>query len=141
LRACLLRGGLFPGHRLLLAGARGFFRLPRRAAAGSAGVAAGTGFDLLAPDDEQLADHLDRRAAQSAAQLLHDRDPALTVVAVHADLDQAVGAQRAVGLGQHRRGEAGIADRHHRVEVMRFGPQRLAVGAAQFWNRPPGGCE
>jgi hypothetical protein len=35
-------------------------------------------------------------------------------------------------FGQHGFGKAGIADDHHRVEVMGFGTQGLALSRAQF---------
>ena len=75
---------------------------------------------------------LDGRGVQLVGQLQVDRLARGAVVAVHADLDQAVGVQRSVGLLHDRGRQAVAADHDHGVEVVRFGAVRLALGRGQF---------
>jgi hypothetical protein len=51
----------------------------------------------------------------------------LSVIPQHPDLDQLVGIQCPVGLGDDRSSEPRIADHHDRVEMVRVSPQRAPI--------------
>jgi hypothetical protein len=80
------------------------------------------------PDDQQLAEVLDRGAAQrraDGAEHLFARGP---VVAEDADLDELVRRERQVDLVQHRRREPVVTDADDGVQVVGFRAQRAALG-------------
>ena len=54
------------------------------------------------------------------------RGPVAAFRGRRAHLDQLVGLERAVDLGQHFVGEALVADDHDRTELVRFGAQLAA---------------
>ncbi|MNY69255.1 hypothetical protein D3C86_2071620 [compost metagenome] len=71
---------------------------------------------------------LDRRGAELVADFLVDGDARIAIVAEYADLDQVVGGQAAVDLGQYGTGQAFGADHHDRVQGMGTGAQVRALG-------------
>ena len=82
------------------------------------------------PQDEQLADVLDRRGAERVGQLGEQRLAGRAVVGEHAHLDQAVGVS-AASISLRTAGvspSSPISD--DRIEVMRFGALFLALGGA-----------
>lgn len=54
-----------------------------------------------------------------------------TILTEDANLDQFVNGQRTADFGQHCIGKAGIADDHHRVEVVGQALERLALGGIE----------
>jgi hypothetical protein len=116
-------GGEFLRHREHLA-ARRLGALGRRAL--DPGILrAGT------PEHDQLADRLDERGAEPLLDLRGHRLACLAIVAEDADLDQAVRVQRTVRLGEHRFGQAGVADHDDRIDVVGPGAQGAALGRRQ----------
>ena len=73
------------------------------------------------------------RRAQAAGDLLEYRIARFTF-RVDADLDELVGAERAVDLGENRIAEAGGADRDDRVEGMGARLERTSIGGADLWH-------
>ena len=84
------------------------------------------------PEDQELADVLDRRRAERLAQLAEQRLAGGAVVGEDAHLDQAVGVERGVDLAAAPPASApSCADRDDRVEVMRLGALLLALGGGE----------
>jgi hypothetical protein len=79
------------------------------------------------PEHDQLADRLDERGAEPLLELGGHGLAGVAVVAEHADLDQPVGEQRTVGLGEHRIGQAGVTDHDDRIDVVGPGAQGAAL--------------
>jgi hypothetical protein len=75
---------------------------------------------------------LDGRGAELVAELLVHRLAGIAVVPQYPHLDQAVGVEGGVGFLLHGGREPVVADHHDRVEVMGFGPMRLALGYGQL---------
>jgi hypothetical protein len=114
----------------------GASRRRRRASALPPGRAAGFGctgggrgrlVGVLAPDDQELAEVLDRRALQRIANRREHHLALGARFAVNADLDELVRLERNLDLGEHRGREPVLADRDHRFEVMGTRTQRAAV--------------
>ncbi|HVL55439.1 MAG TPA: hypothetical protein VM491_02970 [Burkholderiaceae bacterium] len=55
----------------------------------------------------------------------------LTVVAGHSNLDQPVRGERAIGFGNHRVGQSGVADDHDGLQRVGSRLQPLALGGRQ----------
>jgi hypothetical protein len=119
LRRLLAFGGKFLGHREHLAARRGA-RFGRRAL--DPGI-----LRTRTPEHDQLADRLDEGGAELLLELGGHGLAGFAVVAEHADLDQTVSDQRAVGLGEHRIGQSGVADHDDRIDVVGPGAQGAAL--------------
>jgi hypothetical protein len=72
---------------------------------------------------------------QLLADGLHPHVARVAIVRGGANLDQLVGLERAVDLGQHLVGEALVADDHGGTELVRFGAQQAAALGGQFGHR------
>src|SRR5439155_13963134 len=90
---------------------------------------------IASPDDQQLAQMLNRRAIERAADLIEQRLAIAAHVAPNADLDQFVRLQRDIDLMQHRGGQSVRADRDDRMKMMRLGAQRSAFERGQRRHR------
>jgi hypothetical protein len=71
------------------------------------------------------------RRIDGCADRLEERAARLAIVAEHADLDELVGAQRAVDLVHHRGRQALLPDRDDGIEVVRAGTQGAARGGVE----------
>jgi hypothetical protein len=85
----------------------------------------------LAPDHQDLADVLHRCGVKRRADARQTGLAFLAVRARHPHLYQLVAVQARVDLAQHRVGQPLVADRHHRVQAMRPGLERLALGGGE----------
>ena len=74
---------------------------------------------------------LHRRRVQLGADLSQHRVALAADIAERAHLDQLVRAQVDVDLAQDGGGEAVLADRNDRVQMMRFGAQRTPFEGSQ----------
>ena len=83
------------------------------------------------PEDEQLADVLDRRRAEGLAQLGEERFAGGAVVGEDTQLDETVGVERRLDLSPHRGRRPLVADGDDGIEVMRLGALLLALGGAE----------
>jgi hypothetical protein len=81
-----------------------------------------------APDDQQLAEVLNRFATQFDADSSHDVLARRAIVVEDPHLDQLVGFERGVDLAGHRGREAVLPDVNHGVQTMRPGAKRPAFG-------------
>ena len=84
-------------------------------------------FRPRAPQDQQFAEMLDRRAFESGADACRDRFALVPVVAGYAHLDELVRFQRNVDLVENRVGKPLMTDCDHRMQVMRTGAQVAAL--------------
>jgi hypothetical protein len=84
------------------------------------------------PQDQQLADHLNWRAAQGRAQPFHDADTLRPVITEDPDLDQLMMIQCPISFGHHGWCEAGIADHDHWIEMVSRSAQLPAFGRSQL---------
>jgi len=91
-------------------------------------------FGCWTPDHQQLADHLDRRAAQHRTDALQHAAAFFPIVAEHAYLDQLVALERTADLGQYAPRESRLADHDDRIEVMRSGPKFPALCGGERRN-------
>jgi hypothetical protein len=82
-------------------------------------------------DNQQFADTLHRGAAGFFADRCQVLVARRAIVTEDANLDQFVNGQRTADFGQHCVAKAGIADDHHRVEVVRQALERLALGGVE----------
>ena len=71
---------------------------------------------------------LHRRRVEVTADLREQRLALAPVVVEHADLDQRVGDQIDIDFVQHGWREAVLADADERVQVVRLGAKRPALG-------------
>jgi len=115
---------------------------------------AGRGFGRGAPDDQQFADHLHRRAGERSAERFHQTRALLAIVTQHPDLDQLMVAECAIDFREDRGRQTGVTDHDNRIKVVGLGPQFASLGRCKrgsgcgctvFWHirgigvRPPGG--
>jgi hypothetical protein len=80
---------------------------------------------------------LNRRRVEFVGDPIQKGFARVSVIAEHADLDQAVRKQIHVDLMQDGRGESIIADHDDRVEVMGLGAERAPFRRWQFKFHPP----
>jgi hypothetical protein len=66
------------------------------------------------------------------ADRLHPHVARIPIVRRRTHLDELVGLQRTVDLGQHLVGEALVADDDERTQLVRFGSQLAAALGVQF---------
>ena len=71
---------------------------------------------------------LHRRRRELVADAFKHRVASLAPGLRDTDLDQFVRGEVAIDLGQHLIGQAAVADQYDRVESMRAGAQRAALG-------------
>jgi len=81
------------------------------------------GSGCRAPDNEQLADVLNRGGAERGADLFEKGGAILPAVAIDADLDQFVGVEIDIDLLENGFGQAIFRNRDDRVQAMRAGAQ------------------
>lgn len=86
---------------------------------------------IVPPHDQQLAQVLDGRTVEVAADLSEKLFTLGAHVVQHADLDQFVRLQRDIDFVQHRAGQSVHADRDHRMKVMRLRAERSALRCGQ----------
>ena len=79
---------------------------------------------------------LHRRAIKFAANTVVRGHAHVAVVAGHAYLDEFMALERSIDFTQHRRGQAGIANQYHWIEMMGAGFQGFAFerGIMRTWN-------
>src|SRR4030095_279827 len=85
-----------------------------------------------APQDQKLADVLDRRRIQLVREFGEDGFPGLSFVGKDAELDHSMSLESGIGFLDDGRREAVAADQHDRVEVMGEGALFLALGRSQL---------
>ncbi len=109
-------------------GTRTSARLTRRACHfGRLGLILGT----VAPQHEQLAQVLDRLAGQTGADFAQVALARFALGRGYSHLDECVRGQGEIDFVQHSRGEPGLTNGDHRVEVMGRGPQGAAGRAGE----------
>jgi hypothetical protein len=74
---------------------------------------------------------LHRSGLQRRADLRQISFALVALVACHFHLDQLVALEVRIDLTQHRIGEAFAADHHHRLECVRAGFERFALGRGE----------
>jgi hypothetical protein len=77
---------------------------------------------------------LDGRRVNRRADCGEHRLPGCALGAHDPDLDELVRAQRAVDLGDERRGESGSADQNDRVQPVRAALERLSLSGRQLFR-------
>lgn len=85
-------------------------------------------FAALPPDDEDVADVLNCGRIERAAQLVHEGLAIIAFCALDADLDQFMGLQGALDLGEDRGREAIAGDGDDRIQVVRLRAQFASLG-------------
>ncbi len=83
---------------------------------------------------------LDRRGVERFADGREESLALVAVVRVRAHLDEFVRGERDVDLVEHGRREAGVADRHDRVERMRARAKLAPHGRSEGEHRPSVSC-
>jgi len=71
--------------------------------------------------DADVADAVDQFATGFLADFLDSRGAVIPLHAAETDLDQLMVRQAAIDLADHALGDTGIADHHHRLELVRQG--------------------
>ena len=86
----------------------------------------------MAIDDEQLANVLDGRGTQFAADLFIVGDTIVTAVAIDADFDQFMCLEAVVDFLEDRVGQAVFRNRNDRMQGMSLGAQFAALGQSEL---------
>ena len=82
---------------------------------------------IVAPDDQQFAEVLDRRAGELAADLGKQRIALAAHIIEHADLDELMCFERNIDLMQHGGRQSMRSDRDDGAQMVRLGAQRAAL--------------
>ena len=90
---------------------------------------------IVAPNDQQFAEVLDRRAGELAANSGKQRIALAPLIVEHADLDQLMRFERDIDFMQHGRRQSMRADRDDRAQMVRLGAKRSQFEGGQGLHR------
>lgn len=108
--------------------ARGLAGNGLRPLSGRYGRRGGLRVRVLAPEHQDLPDRLNRMGLELPADLLHPRRARFALVGGGLHLDELVGLERPVDLGEDGFGEPLVADDDDRLEGVGLGAQLAAPG-------------
>ena len=92
---------------------------------------------LGAPENQQLANVLDRCCVELFCQLSKDGFALSTVVAQHTDLDQPMGIQGGFGFFDDGRGQSVASNHDDWVKVVGIGAKNFALGRCELYLGHP----
>ena len=90
---------------------------------------------IVAPDDQQFAEVLDRRAGELAADLGKQRIALAAHIIEHADLDELMCFERNIDLMQHGGRQSMRSDRDDGAQMVRPGAKRSQFGGGRGLHR------